>query len=172
MAILYKNFRASIVNSLPLLILYYLSISEIDTHFSNMFEILSFNLQIIIIYYWMLKNSSVLGNGHIFFAGIINDVVMGLPLGLSSISYLIVSLIATYVKNMTVNTTIATDWFTFLIAILVSNLLFVTLLSNFSSISIDLRTISYNTFFTLLFFPFFWFFFSFYNSMLRAGKNV
>ena len=51
MAILYKNFRASIVNSLPLLILYYLSISEIDTHFSNMFEILSFNLQIIIIYY-------------------------------------------------------------------------------------------------------------------------
>ena len=71
MAIIYKNFRASVVNSLPLLILYYLSISEIDTHFSNMFEILSFNLQIIIIYYWMLKNSSVLGNGHIFFAGII-----------------------------------------------------------------------------------------------------
>ena len=32
MAILYKNFRASLVNSLPLIILYYLSISEIDTH--------------------------------------------------------------------------------------------------------------------------------------------
>ena len=39
---------------------------------------------------------------------------MGLPLGLSSISYLIVSLFATYVKNMTVNTRITTDWFTFL----------------------------------------------------------
>ena len=77
MAILYKNLRSSIINSIPLITLYYLSISEIDTHFSNMFEILSFNLQIIIIYYWMLKNSSVLGNGHIFFAGIINDAVMG-----------------------------------------------------------------------------------------------
>ena len=70
MAILFKNFRTGIINSFPLIILYYLSISEIDTHFSNMFEILSFNLQIIIIYYWMLKNSNVLGNGHIFFAGI------------------------------------------------------------------------------------------------------
>ena len=70
MAILYKNLRANITNLFPLIILYYLSLSEIDTHFSNMFEILSFNLQIIIVYYWMLRNSSVLGNGHVFFAGI------------------------------------------------------------------------------------------------------
>ena len=41
MAIIYKNFREHIVNVLPLIILYYLSISEIDTHFSNFFEILS-----------------------------------------------------------------------------------------------------------------------------------
>ena len=117
MAILYKNLRASVANSFPLIILYYLSISEIDTHFSNMFEILSFNLQIIIIYYWMLKNSSVLGNGHIFFAGIINDVVMGLPLGISSISYLTVSFVASYIRQVTVNMSLFTDWFTFLLAI-------------------------------------------------------
>ena len=49
-----------------LILLYYLSISEIDTQFSNMFEILSFNLQIIIIYYWMLKDENVIGPGHIF----------------------------------------------------------------------------------------------------------
>ena len=35
MAILYKNLRSSIINSFPLITLYYLSISEIDTHFSN-----------------------------------------------------------------------------------------------------------------------------------------
>ena len=117
MAILYKNLRISFVNSVPLITLYYLSISEIDTHFSNMFEILSFNLQIIIIYYWMLKNSSVLGNGHIFFAGIINDVVMGLPLGISSISYLTVSFVASYIRQVTVNMSLFTDWFTFILAI-------------------------------------------------------
>ena len=103
MAILYKNFRRNVVNAGPLLLLYYISISEIDTQFSNLFEILSFNLQIIIIYYWTLKSSSVLGNGHIFLVGIINDVVMGLPLGLSSITYLVVSFVASYVKNVTVS---------------------------------------------------------------------
>ena len=40
-----------IINLGPLLLLYYLSISEIDTHFENFFEILSFNIQLIIIYF-------------------------------------------------------------------------------------------------------------------------
>ena len=82
-----------------------------------MFEILSFNLQIIIIYYWTLKDESIIGTGHIFFVGIINDVVMGLPLGLSAITYLVVSFVGNYVKNVTVNFSLFTDWFTFLIAI-------------------------------------------------------
>jgi len=161
-----------IFNFGPLILLYYLSISEIDTHFENYFEILSFNLQLIIIYFWVLKSPVVLGNGHIFFAGVINDVVLGFPLGISSLTYLIVSLVATYIKNMTVHTTIASDWFTFLIAILFSNTVFYILASNFSEIVINITEISYNTFFTLLFFPFFWIFFNYYNSFIRVGKNA
>ncbi len=112
------NFKTiqKLINLGPLILLYYLSISEIDTYFENFFEILSFNIQLIIIYFWVSKRSEVLGSGHIFFAGLINDVVMGFPLGLSSLSYLVVSLVALYVKNMTVNTRITTDWFTFFIA--------------------------------------------------------
>ena len=113
------NFKIikKLINLGPLILLYYLSISEIDSHFESYFEILSFNIQLIIIYFWMLKRPDLLGSGHIFFAGLINDVVMGFPLGLSSLSYLIISLVATYIKNMTVNTRITTDWFTFFIAI-------------------------------------------------------
>ena len=166
MAIIYKNFRASIVNLLPLLILYYFSISEIDTHFSNMFEILSFNLQIIIIYYWMLKNSNVLGNGHIFFAGILNDVVMGLPLGISSISYLTVSLVASYIRQVTVNISLLTDWFTFLLAIFFSNLVNLVLIINFTSLPISYVDVSYNAFFTFLFYPFIWTIFNFYQKIM------
>ena len=166
MAIIYKNFRASVVNILPLLILYYLSISEIDTHFSNMFEILSFNLQIIIIYYWMLKNSSVLGNGHIFFAGILNDVVMGLPLGISSISYLTVSLVASYIRQVTVNISLFTDWFTFLLAIFFSNLVSLLLIINFTSLQISYVDVSYNAFFTFFFYPFIWTIFNFYQKIM------
>ena len=59
----------------PLILLYYLSLSEMDTQFVDYFEVFSFNLQIIIIYFFVLKAPSLLGNGHIFFAGLINDVV-------------------------------------------------------------------------------------------------
>tara|TARA_X000001036_G_scaffold400089_1_gene404196 strand:- start:683 stop:1195 length:513 start_codon:yes stop_codon:yes gene_type:complete len=159
-----------IINLGPLVLLYYLSISEIDSHFENYFEILSFNIQLIIIYFWILKRPELLGNGHIFFTGLINDVVMGIPLGLSSLSYLVVSFVAVYVKNMTVNTRITTDWFTFFIAIFFSNFIFFILMNNFSEITVSITEISYNTFFTLLFFPFFWFLFTLYNSIVTTGR--
>ena len=161
-----------LINLGPVILLYYLCFSEVDSHFEKYFEILSFNIQLIIIYFWCLKRSELLGNGHIFFAGLINDVVMGVPLGLSSLSYLIISLIATYIKNMTVNTSITTDWFTFFLAIFFSNLTFFILIYNFTEIGINIVTMSYNTFFTFIFFPFFWFLFSAYNSIIITGKNV
>jgi len=169
---LHLNVTKKIINLGPLILLYYLSISEIDSHFEDYFEILSFNIQLIIIYFWVSKRPEVLGSGHIFLAGLLNDVVMGFPLGVSSLSYLVVSLVATYIKNMTVNTRITTDWFSFFIAIFFSNLVFFILLVNFSEIKIDLVEISYNTFFTLLFFPFFWFLFTYYNTILTSGKNA
>ena len=166
------NTISKAINLGPLVLLYYLSLSEIDSHFENYFEILSFNIQLIIIYFWVSKRPEALGNGHIFFAGLINDVVIGFPLGLSSLSYLVVSFVATYVKNMTVNTRITTDWFTFFIAIFFSNVIFFVLLSNFSETTVSITEMSYNTFFTLLFFPFFWFIFTYYNSIITTGKNA
>ena len=163
---------SKLINLGPLILLYYLSISEIDSHFENYFEILSFNIQLIIIYFWSLKRPEVMGNGHVFFAGIINDVVMGIPLGLSSLSYLIVALTSTYVKNMTVNTSITSDWFTFFVAILFSNLTFSILASNFTDISVQLINLSYNTFFTVIFFPIFWFIFNIYSSLITTGKDA
>ena len=156
----------------PVIFLYFLSISEIDTFFESKLEILSFNIQIIIVYFWGLKRSELLGGGHVFFAGLLNDVVMGNTLGLSSITYLIVYFVATYVKNVTVNTRITTDWFTFFFGVFFSNLAFYILASNFSELTVNLTEISYNTFFTMLFFPFFWFIFNLYNAMIISGKNV
>ena len=118
------NLFNKFLNSGPLLLLYYLSISEIDTNLEKTFDIFTFNLPIIIIYFWILKRPSVMGTGHIFVAGLINDVVMGFPLGISSLSYLVVCFVSNYVRNKSVNTTIASDWFTFFIALIVSNLLF------------------------------------------------
>ena len=166
------NLINKIFNAGPLLLLYYLSISEIDSNLEKTFEIFTFNLPIIIIYFWILKRPSVMGTGHIFVAGLFNDVVMGYPLGISSLSYLVICFFANYVRNKSVNTTIASDWFTFFIALIFANLLFFSLLNNFSDLIISYTKISYNTFFTLFLFPILWLLFNIYQSNFIGGQDA
>ena len=166
------NLFNKIFNAGPLLLLYYLSISEIDTNLEKVFEIFTFNLPVIIIYFWILKEPSIMGTGHIFFAGLINDVVMGFPLGISSLSYLIVCFFSNYVRNKSVNTTIASDWFTFFIALIFANFLFFLLLLNFSDVVISYSKIGYNTFFTIFLFPIFWLLFILYQENFIGGRDA
>ena len=168
--------KANIINKLfasgPLILLYYLSISEIDTNLEKLFEVFSLNLQIIIIYFWIIKRPSLMGTGHIFSAGLINDVVMGFPLGISSLSYLVVCFVGNYVRNKSVNTTIASDWFTFFMAMIFSNILFFSLLNNFSDLSFTYSKIGYNMFFTLFMFPVFWLLFNIYLMTLVGTRDA
>ena len=166
------NLLNKIFNAGPLILLYYLSISEIYTNLEKVFEIFTFNLPIIIIYFWILKRPSIMGTGHIFVAGLINDVVMGFPLGISSLSYLVICFFSNYVRNKSVNTTIASDWFTFFIALIFANLLFFSLLNNFSDMIISYSKIGYNSFFTLFLFPIFWLIFSLYQANFIGGQDA
>ena len=171
MALVSSNIRFRTLSLAPIIFLYFLSITEMDTEFSNLFEILSFNLQFIVVYYWMLKAPAILGNTHIFVAGIMNDIIMSLTLGTSAITYLIVSLVASYIRNVTVNTSLFSDWFTFLFAILISNSVYVLLISNFSNFEINYLDLFYNIFFTFLFFPIFWKVFNFYSVIINIKKD-
>ncbi len=168
--------KASILNKIfnagPLLLLYYLCISEVDTNLEKVFEIFTLNFQIIIIYFWVLKRPEIMANGHVFIAGLVNDVVMGFPLGISSLSYLIVIFFGTYVRNKSVNTTIASDWFTFFMAMFFSNLLFFSLLNNFSDLLFPYSKIGYNMFFTLFMFPIFWLLFNLYQMTFIGNRDV
>ena len=168
--------RISILNKFynagPLILLYYLCISEVDTNLENIFEIFTLNFQIILIYFWILKRPEIMANGHIFLAGLINDVVMGFPLGISSLSYLIMIFVGSYVRAKSVNTTIASDWFTFFIAMIFSNLLFFSLLNNFSELSFTLSKIGYNMFFTLFTFPIFWFLLNIYQMTFVGNRDA
>jgi hypothetical protein len=47
------NLLNKIFNAGPIILLYYLSISEVDTNLEAIFEIFSFNLPIIIIFFWI-----------------------------------------------------------------------------------------------------------------------
>ena len=167
-----SSFINKIFNAGPLILLYYLCVSEVDTNLEKMFEIFTLNFQIILIYFWVLKRPELMANGHIFLAGLINDVVMGFPLGISSLSYLIIIFVGTYVRNKSVNTTIASDWFTFFIALIFANLLFFSLLNNFSDVTTTFTKIGYNTFFTLFAFPVFWLLFNLYQMSFIGSQDA
>ena len=166
MAIIFKNFKEQMVNMGPILLLYFLSVTELDTQFADHFRILSFNLQFIIIYYWTLRDPSILGNGHVFFAGIINDIMTSLPMGTSALTYLIVCFVAIYIRSVTVKMTLFTDWFTFIMAIFSANLTYLILISNFSDLNVTYLNLFYNSLFTFLFYPMFWFLFNSYKFLL------
>ena len=142
-----------------------------DTNLEKVFGIFSLNFQIILIYFWVLKRPDIMANGHVFFAGIINDVVMGFPLGISSLSYLIIIFVGTYVRNKSVNTTIASDWFTFFMAMIFSNILFLFLFNNFSDLSFSITKIGYNMFFTYFHFQFL-LFFNIYQITFLGARDV
>ena len=166
MAINVKIFKEGFLRSIPLILLIYISISEFHTQFYY-WSIFSFNLQFIIIYYWILRDPSILGYGFVFLCGLINDVVLSLPLGTSALSYLFVSLVAAYVRNATVRSTLFTDWFTFVIAVLIGNLITYFLLKKFTPVKIEYSSMFFNSLFTFILYPIFWFIFEMYKRLIN-----
>tara|TARA_Y100001970_G_scaffold132646_1_gene163726 strand:- start:6040 stop:6555 length:516 start_codon:yes stop_codon:yes gene_type:complete len=166
MAINVKTFGDGFLRILPLILLIYVCISEFHTQFYY-WSIFSFNLQFIIIYYWILRDPSILGYGFVFLCGVINDVVLSLPMGTSALSYLFVSLSAAYVRNATVRSTLITDWFTFLLAVIIGNFITYFLLKNFTEFKIEYTSMFFNSLFTFILYPVFWGIFELYKRSIN-----
>jgi len=97
----------------------------------------SFNFPFILIFYWSLKRIETLGYGFIFIAGMFNDAVLGFPIGISSLTYLIICGFAAYLRNITLRPSLTKDWLYFLFTILVANSINYFLLILFFSIEIN-----------------------------------
>ena len=165
MAINVKVFKEGLLRLAPLLLLIYVCISEFHTQFYY-WKIFSFNLQFIIIYYWVLRDPSILGYGFVFLCGILNDIVLNLNLGTSALSYLFVALVAAYVRNATVRSTLFTDWFTFVVAILLGNIISYFLIQKFTEMNTEYSTVFYDSMFTFILYPFFWGIFELYKKFI------
>ena len=122
-----KNLIRKVLSKVPLILLF---ISVLNNHDFNYlgFKYFSFNFSYILIFYYSLKKSEGLGYTYIFIAGLFNDVVLGTPIGLSSLMYLILCGAAAYLRNITLRPSLVKDSIFFLITILIINsLLFITL---------------------------------------------
>ena len=171
MASFRKNFINRLIGSIPLLILLFLAFSETDLNFEKL-SFLSFNLIYIIIFFWVLKNPDILGYGFIFIAGIINDVVIGLPIGVSSFSYLILAGFAAYVRHLTVQPSLIYDWILFVPSIAVTNSIYFYILRIFFDIKISYITLALNTGITILFYPLIGILFGLLANVIIKAKHV
>jgi cell shape-determining protein MreD len=157
--------KEKIYTSLPIIFLYFFSFYHFQTPEVGKINIFAFNFQMILIYFYVLKFPENLGFGNIFLAGIINDAVIGITLGTTSLSYLILSLFTTYIRNATLRSVMTAEWFTFVPALFFSNLVYLVIINNFSNVSFYYIELLQNTFFTFLFFPIFYYIFTQYQKL-------
>ena len=171
MSSLEKNsFIRSIKFYLPGLILIFSVLNEFDLNYLKI-EYFSFNFVYILIFYWTLKNSDSLGYLSIFFAGIINDVVIGIPIGVSSLCYLILCSVTAYLRNITLSPNFVKDWFSFLFTIVLINSVQVIILDLIFLIEINYLSYVVNSGFTFLFYPMFFVIFNSLNLIIYRKKN-
>ena len=156
MAFIYKQIRYRFFELLPLILLFYISLNGNSVIAIKFFSI---NIHYILVYYWVLRKPDSLGYGFIFLYGIISDVVYGFPIGINSLSLLIIAGVAAYVRVVTVRITLINDWISFIPALLLANLIYFLSLY-FSDYSLSYLNLFKDSIFTFIFYPILWAIFS------------
>ena len=165
------NFISRFFSLIPLLLLFFLAFSETDFNFEKL-SFLSFNPIYILIFYWVLKNPDILGYGFILLAGIVNDVVIGLHIGVSSVTYLILAGFAAYVRYLTVQPSLIYDWIVFVPSIAVTNSVYFYTLRIFFDVEMNYITLALNTGVKILLYPIIGILCSFIANLIIMQKNV
>jgi len=146
-----RNWLYKIYTWLPILFLYFSVLNDFDLNYIN-FEYFSFNFPFILIFYFTLKEYNKLDFLLVFIAGLINDAVIGLPLGISSFSYILVCIFASYLRNITIRPHLIKDWFYFLFVISLINSINYLVLFLFFNFELNIMFYVINNFFTFLFY--------------------
>tara|TARA_Y100000591_G_scaffold328108_1_gene353865 strand:+ start:171 stop:677 length:507 start_codon:yes stop_codon:yes gene_type:complete len=146
---------------MPIIILYISVLNEFDFNYLNL-DYFSFNFPFILIFFFTLKDFKHFDYFLVFIAGLFNDTVVGLPLGISSLSYILICISTSYFRNITIRPNQIKDWFYFLFIISLINSVNYSVLTLFFSFNLILMNYLVNTFFTFLFYIIFVSIFNYY----------
>ena len=156
-----RNYLFKFYSWLPIIILYISVLNEFDLNYLNI-DYFSFNFPFVLIFYFSLKEYNKFDYLLVFFAGLINDTIVGLPLGMSSFSYILVCIFASYLRNITIRPHLIKDWFYFLFVISLINSINYSVLFLFFSYDLDIMFYIVNNLFTFLLYIPISFFLSYY----------
>ena len=156
-----KGFIFKLYSWLPLVILIISVLNEFDFNYLNL-KYFSFNFPFILIFFFTLKDFKHFDYFFVFLAGLINDTVVSLPLGISSLSYILICITTSYYRNITIRPNTIKDWFYFLFILSLVNSINYSILTLFFSFNLILMNYLVNTFFTFLFYIIFASIFKYY----------
>lgn len=165
-----NNFFKSLMLYSPSIILFVSVLNETDLNYLEI-EYFSFNFVYILIFYWTLKSPFYLSYGSIFIAGLINDVIVGMPIGISSFCYLLICAVTAYLRNITITPHFVNDWLSLLFTILLVNSIQVISLDFLFSIEVNYMKYFMNAGFTFVFYPFFSILFNSLERRIKYQKN-
>tara|TARA_B110000093_G_scaffold174146_1_gene207071 strand:+ start:1380 stop:1892 length:513 start_codon:yes stop_codon:yes gene_type:complete len=164
-----KNIKGYLYKYSPIILLFTSILNEID--FNNLdLKYFSFNFAYILIFYYSLKREGGIGYVYIFIAGLFNDVIIGIPMGISSLCYLLLCAAAVYLRNITLRPNVIKDWIFFLVTVLVLNFITFTYLIVFFNYEINYFDQSINIIFTFILYLFFSILFKIYDNVI-LGKS-
>lgn len=146
---------------LPIIILFISVMNEFDLNYLTL-DYFSFNFPFILIFFFTLKDFKNFDYFLVFLAGLVNDTVVGLPLGISSLSYVLICISTSYFRNITIRPNPIKDWFFFLFVISLINSINYSILTLFFSFNLILMNYLVNTFFTFIFYLIFVSLFKYY----------
>jgi len=166
-----NNITHNLYRYIPIILLFISVLNEFD--FNNLgLKYFSFNFSYILIFYYSLKKSESLGYIAIFIAGLFNDVVLGAPIGLSSLMYLILCVAASYLRNITLRPSLIKDSIFFLITILIINSLLFMILNVIFDFDLNYYKQITNIIWTFLFYFLFSILFDFFEYHFIGSNNV
>tara|TARA_B100001175_G_scaffold151283_1_gene128195 strand:- start:4208 stop:4714 length:507 start_codon:yes stop_codon:yes gene_type:complete len=161
-----KGFLPKLYYWLPVIALFISVLNEFDFNYMDL-NYFSFNFPFILIFFFTLKEFKHFDYLLVFIAGLFNDTVVGLPLGISSLSYLLICVATSYFRQITIRPNPVKDWFFFLFIISLVNSINYSILALFFSYDLILWSYLANTFFTFLFYLVFIIIFRFYMKGLN-----
>ena len=166
-----KNFIRMILLKVPVILLFASVLNDYDLNYSGL-KYFSFNFSYILIFYYSLKKNESLGYAYIFIAGLFNDVVIGTPIGLSSLMYLILCGAASYLRNITLRPSLLKDGIFFLLTILIINSLLFLSLKFIFNYELNYFDQIINIAFTFLFYFLFSNLFNFFENYVVRNNNA
>ena len=166
-----NNITRILFEYFPMILLFVSVMNDFDFNDVGL-KYFSFNFSYILIFYYTLKRKEALGYISLFIAGLFNDVIVGLPMGISSLLFLLLCGFASYLRNITLRPNLIKDWIFFLITLLIINSISYISLVFIFEYNINHTNSIVNTLFTFIFYIFFTYIFHFIENFFVGYRNA